>query len=309
MEEDFLDVTEGSKKIGIILTLFIIVIIVLGYFFIYKNFRFDLRTIEVELGDTLSDNVEDYLKGKVQNPHAYKLNLSDVKVDEPGTYTYTVTYNKIKKKGKIKISDTTPPEFTTRDITIEKGAEDFYLGSFLETCEDVSKPCLVTLKNDKDEKYLNEIGTHKLDIVISDLYGNKVDARVNLTVVEAGSIVDEKAKDLEYASNSKDLDSIEEKMYISLEVALAPKSEDANTEISNISKIDLEKYVSTNYEGYKLAGSEIIEVYNKHSYIIGYIIELKITNGTEKIVYVDRSKVQSTEVTPSSEETEEEKEE
>lgn len=294
MDEDFLDVTESSKKIGIILILIILTILIAGYFLVFKKFYFSLKTVEVELGSSVSENVEDYLNQKGASLKDYELDISKVNVNEVGEYTYTVTYNKTTKKGKVKVVDTTPPEFTVQELVIESG-EDYYLGDFLASCEDLSKPCLVNLKNEKDESKFSIVGTHSIDIVVTDIYGNAGYSSVSLKVVEEGSYVDPKALDLEYYSNSKELDPFDGIVYEKLEKGLATDSEEAKDMMNIVGTVDLEAYVKANYPDYTLKSSEIIELYNKSSYIIGYSIMLTINNGKDSVVYVDKTKVPTTE--------------
>ena len=152
MDQDFLDVTENSKKTGFIFVLFVIIIGVLGYFVVFKQVYFSVKNVKLELGEELSENINDYLSKKVIDTSDYKIDISKVKPDEIGEYSYSITYNKIVKKGKVKVVDTVAPTFTLKEMIIEKGSTDYFLGDFLETCEDASKPCLVTLKNEKDEE-------------------------------------------------------------------------------------------------------------------------------------------------------------
>jgi len=152
MDVDFLDVTQSSKKTGIILILIILSILFFGYFFVYQKVHFGVKNIKLELGEKLSLNVKDYLKKDVVNTDGYKLDISDIKVDEVGKYTYTVTYNKITRKGKVEIVDSTVPVYTLQELDIEEGSTSYYLGDLLATCEDLSKPCLVEFKNDKDSE-------------------------------------------------------------------------------------------------------------------------------------------------------------
>ena len=291
MDEDFLDVKENSKKV---LGFFIIVIIAIvggGYFLVFRKFYFSLKTVHLELGESLSTDIKDYVNQEIDNVRDWKIDLSKVNESEVGTYTYTVTYNKTTRKGKVKVSDTTPPVFTLQELVLEEGSEEFFLGDFLATCEDYSKPCLVSLKNSKDEEKFGLLGEHSIDLVIADLYGNKSSAEGKLKVLEKGSYVDSKSLDLEYASNSRGTDDFKGKRFISFEKALRPDSGEVGAEINKISLIDLNQYVKTNYEGYRLVESEIIELYNKHGYVIGYSVELKISGEKEKIVYVDKEKV------------------
>lgn len=303
MDQDFLDVTENSKKTGFIFVLFVIIIGVLGYFVVFKQVYFSVKNVKLELGEELSENINDYLSKKVIDTSDYKIDISKVKPDEIGEYSYSITYNKIVKKGKVKVVDTVAPTFTLKEMIIEKGSTDYFLGDFLETCEDASKPCLVTLKNEKDEEKFGIIGTHSIEIEIKDLYGNKTSASANLKVVEEGAYVDERTLDLEYNSNSKNIENFTGLIYLKLEKAIPPNGDQAGASLSEVSTVDLEEYVHRNYEGYDLVGSEIIELYNKSSYIIGYSIELKISNGKEKTIYVDKSKIPNN--TSSKEEQEE----
>lgn len=301
MDEDFLDVTQKSKNSGIIFVLVVVAIAVLGYFFVFKKVYFSAKTVKVELGSTLETDVQKYLSKEVKNKEDYKLNLSSVNTNEVGEYSYTITYNKTSKKGKIKVVDTTPPEFSLGTMTIEEGNEEYYLGDVLTTCNELSKPCLVSAKKKSDEEKLKTAGTYNIDITVEDIYGNKKDAVANIVVVPKGQYVDPRTKDLEYASNSQKTDKFNGTIYEKLETAISPSEESARDKLSEISTIDLEEYVNTNYPGYKLTSSEIVELYNKSSFIIGYAIELKISNGTEKTVYVDKAKV-STSSEPSNEE-------
>lgn len=291
MDEDFLDVTQKSNSSGIIFLFIVVVIAVLGYFLVFKKVYFSAKTVKVELGSTLETDVQKYLSKEVKNKEDYKLNLSSVNTNEVGEYSYTITYNKTSKKGKIKVVDTTPPEFTLETMTIEEGNEDYYLGDVLSSCIELSKPCLVSLKKKSDEEKLKTAGTYNIDITVEDIYGNKKDAVATIVVVPEGQYVDPRTQDLEYASNSQKTNTFDGTIYEKLETAISPSDESARDKLSDISTIDLESYVNANYPGYKLTSSEIIELYNKSSYIIGYAIELKISNGTEKTVYVDKAKV------------------
>jgi len=66
----------------------------------------------------------------------------------------------------------------------------------------------------------------------------------------------------------------------------------AEEEIGKVSETDLDAYVKANHKGYEIKSSEIIELYNKSSFIIGYSILLNIEkDGKEKEVYVNPEKV------------------
>jgi len=286
MDEDFLDVTQSSKKVVVVFILVIFIIGVLGYFFVFKKFYFSLKTVKHELGTTLSENVEDYLGQSVKDSSLYKLDISNVNKDEVGEYTYTVTYKKSKKKGKVVVRDTTPPEFTLNEMVIEEGTVDYYLGDFLESCDDLSTPCLVELKDSKDESQFGIVGNHSIDILVKDLYGNKKSATGSLKVVSKGTYVDPKSQDLEYVKNSLEIENFKGEIYEKLEKAINKDSDAARDKMSEISTIDLEEYVKSKYEGSSIKTSEIIELYNKYDYVIGYSIRLTLDDG--RTVYVTK---------------------
>lgn len=291
MDEDFKDVTANSKKMVVIFVLIVVALLVGGYFFVFKPIYFSVKTVEIELGDEAPTEVEKYLGSYGGKLSEYKLDISSVDVNAVGEYTYTVTGKNMTKRGKIKVVDTEAPEFTLQDMTIEEGNEDYFLGSFLATCEDKSKPCLVNLKNAKDESKFKTPGNYTIEIEVSDVYGNKKSAKANLIVVEKGKYTDPKTMDLEYASNSKGTEKFDGIVFKKLDKAIPSDTDAARDEMNNISTVDLDGYVSENYPGYRLISSSIIELYNKSNYVIGFAIELAITNGKEMTIYVDSTKV------------------
>lgn len=296
MDADFMDVTEkGNKKIAVILILIIIGILVFGYFFVYQKNHFALKNITLEIGDTLSTDINYFLKKSVVDTAGYKLDTSKVNNNEIGEYTYTITYSGKTSTGKVKVVDTKPPVFTTKELSVEVGDEDFFLGDFLTSCEDLSKPCIVTLKNEKDEEKFSKVGVYDIKIVVEDVYKNKSEATVKLNVVEKGTLIDERTTDLEYVSASIELDDFVDQYYEKLDKAIPASSEEARDKMSNLSAIDLENYVTENYEGYTLKGATIIELYNKSDYVIGYAIKITISNGTERTVYVYNKTTESSE--------------
>ncbi len=295
MDVDFLDVNESSnKKIAFVLILLIISIIFFGYFFVYQKYHFSLKTVELEVMSTLSSDVNDYLKKRVVDTAGYNLDTSEVNPNEIGEYKYKITYNNRTKTGKIKIVDTTPPVYEIQSLKKAKDDEDFFLGDFLTKCEDFSKPCLVTLKNDKDEVKLSTVGTHNLTIVISDLYNNKSETNVSLEVLE--SLTDPRTTDLEYASSSIEIEDFNGEYYEKLDTAINPLSEEADLKSSELTAIDLEAYVKEKYPDYTLKNSEFIEIYNKSSFIIGYVIRITLDNGEEKQVFITEKINTSTDI-------------
>lgn len=288
MDEDFLDVTENSHKTGISFFLIVVAIAVCGYFFVFRNYHFALKMVEVELGSEVPTDVQYYIKRKTKTED-FKLDVSKVNPQEVGEYTYTVKSGNITKKGKIKVVDTTAPTFTTKDVTVEVGQVDFFLGDFLESCEDYSAPCLVTFKNAKDEDKLNVVGDYSIEIIVADTRGNKAPAVANLKVVEKGSLVDENSKDLEYASNSLNIDNFNGTVFKKLDKAVLSGSDEESDLLAEVSSVDLDKYVRDNYDGTAIKDTTIIMLYNKSGYTIGFSIQVALNDG--RIVYVEPNRV------------------
>lgn len=289
MDEDFLDVTKSSNKvIAFILVTLILGLFAFGYFFVYQRHSMILLTVKHELGTELSSDVNDYLKNKVENTKEYKLNTDKVDIQTVGTYEYSITHNNKKKKGIIEIVDTTAPTFEVKsEFQVEIGNEDFYLGDVLSKCEDESTVCVVSYKNDEDEKKLEKIGTYKIKIIVSDVYKNSKETETTIKVVEKGKAENPEQKDLTYASASADLPGFKDEFYIKLTKAIKKDSEDEDTLKSEIDSDTIDEFVKTNYKDNTIKSCEIVEAYNKSNYIIGLIVKIELNNG--KIIYMTKS--------------------
>ena len=171
-----------------------------------QSFIFKQQWLELEIGSHLSTSPSTYISKKTIDLKKVKLDLSKVNNKKVGTYKYYATYHGKRHEGEIKVVDTKPPKFTTQQLDVEVGDNSFYLGDFLKTCRDYSKPCLVSYKNPNDERKVNKIGTYNIKIVVSDVYNNKKDASVILNVVEEGTL-EEKSTDYDFESTKKDTDS------------------------------------------------------------------------------------------------------
>lgn len=293
MDEDFIDVTEKPNRLPVIIFILIIVFLILfGYFFVYKKFNFTPKTITHEEGEPLSKNVADYLKYKPVNTSGYNLDTSDVDINEIGEYRYKITYNNKTKKGTIKIVDTTPPKVTTKDLTVEVGDKNFYVGNFVAECKEKNTPCITSFKNERDKDKINRVGTYNISIVVSDIYDNKTTTKVKLNVVDKGTL-DVAKEDFKYDHASVTDLKFDGEYYLKLDTAINSESEDAENNMTNIASKDWLDYASNYYPSYTLKNTEIIELYNKYDYIIGYAVRLTLDNGNEKKVLVEGSNTSS----------------
>lgn len=290
MDQDFLDVNKSGNKIVAAVIIFIILaLIAFGYFFVYSKYKFTLKTIKHEIGTPLSSDVNDYLRKKIVDTSGYKLDISKVNIDEIGEYEYKVKYNKIYKKGKIKVIDTTPPKFSIKEkVELEVEDDNFYMSDMLTSCIDVSMPCFVSLKNASDENKLNTPGDYKIDIVIEDLYKNKAYATVAIKVYEKGTLVREEEKDLLLASSSTELPGFNDEYYAKFDRAIMDDSDTIEDLIAEITIDSVETYTKTNYPEYKITNTEIVKMYNKSNYVIGLVVKITINNGSDKIIYMKK---------------------
>lgn len=290
MDEDFLDVNKSNNKVVTLVMIFIVLaLLAFGYFFIYSKYKFTLKTVKHEIGTPLSVDVNDYLRKKVVDTSGYKLDTSHVNTNEIGEYEYKIKYNRIYKKGIIKVVDTTPPVFEIKDkVELEAGDENFYLSDMLTSCTDISMPCFVSFKNEEDENKLNIPGEYKFDIVVGDLYNNKASTTVSVKVYEKGTLIREEEKDLLFSTSSSELPGFIDEYYLKFDKAISDSSSELEDITANIAIDTIEDYVKTTYPGYRLTGTEIVKMFNKSNYVIGLVVKLTINNGSDKIVYIKK---------------------
>ncbi len=93
-----------------------------------KSNEIKLKDIELEINKTLSVDVKDYLEN-IENIDSevlkeLKLDTSMIKTTEPGTYTYTVSYNKKKYNGTLVVKEKKLPdvELTINNLSLTVGS-------------------------------------------------------------------------------------------------------------------------------------------------------------------------------------------
>lgn len=175
----------GSKLLIIFLLIILIAAVGFGvYYFLTlaKNSAttsITLKEVKLELGSTLSNNIEDYAVLNGYNKNDCSLNLGTVNINKVSTYKYTVTCGKIVEEGTIIVDDTTKPEVITNDLTLLPNAT-VKADDFIESCADASKCSYEFLKDITDIK--STIGEHEVEIVVSDEYNNKTTVKAKLTI-------------------------------------------------------------------------------------------------------------------------------
>lgn len=288
MEEVYIEETSPKTVFkSILIILFILGVIVGEYYYFHKNNILRLERVVVELGEELPNDIEVYVKNKISNINDYELNLLAVpidengKVDEVGKYKFKVTYGSQKKTGTIQVKDTTPPSVEVKSLTIGVD-EGFELDDFIESCIDASNTCKVTLKNASDKKLFKTEGTHTLELRITDRYGNATNKKVTFNVSNTESLKGTKENDFEIFKVSPEYEDFDGTITLKYDKCVSEDTLDEQSEYS--AYLDL---VSTDYSELReksVYNQEILTIYNKYGYIIGFTVRLTFDDGTIEYV-------------------------
>ena len=275
---------ESNPKHVFINCLIILFVIGLGigiFLYIQQTNTFKLKNININLGDKLSENIEDYIDGNIENISDYKLYLDNVDVTKVGKYTYKVKYNKHTEEGVIEvIDDKKPVVIPSEDIVIGIN-EELNLNMLIAKCEDDSLPCRVALKKDSDLNKLKKEGTYEIDLIVSDAAGNKTNITVEVTASSTETMSSLQINDLNYYTNSENDDSIEHTLFVKLDKGISEETHEYEGIIRDISVMEFSEFVSEDKEIYDV---KLITVYNKYSYVIGFQVLATFTDGTTELL-------------------------
>lgn len=291
MDQDFY--IEETSPFKIFITIFVFIIIVVGGIYYYYDYRKEnivkLKNITVELGMPLSEDINTYIESA--NPEKYKLDLSNISIDENGNtkstgeYSYKIIKNSEVKKGKLFVKDTTSPIVEIKEITVGVN-EEFNPSEFISKCEDLSLPCSVKYKNGHSSKVNSAEGTYNIDIIVSDNEGNSVNKTAVLHVNGKDTLANTKASDLIFDHLSEEDKTWNNAYTLKLDKAISEESLKYDELIENIStkEYNFEKEVSN---------KKILIVYNKYNYVIGFSIKVTFSDST--ILYVTNENSDQTE--------------
>lgn len=188
LEEDEKSKKKGNKNILIII-LIVVLIAAIGfgvYYFLNmtKNMNKNSmipKEIKLELGSTLSKNIDDYVTITGYNKNECSIlvdnvDINNVSLNKVGTYKYVVTCKKENVEGIIIVDDTEKPFVVTNDLTVSPNAtinpEDFIID-----CIDASK-CNYKLSTDIN----STLGLQEVNLTVTDEYNNATTTTVNLNV-------------------------------------------------------------------------------------------------------------------------------
>lgn len=278
-------------------TIIILVIVVTICFIVFlmlkERYTLNLKRIEVEVGDKVSDDLSFYIKNKILDSDDYKLYLDDIPHTDNvyttvGKYTYKVKYKNITKKGVLVVKDDEAPSVKIQELTIGVD-EDYEVDWFLTSCEDYSKPCLVTYENEKDEFLHSKAGKYTFDIVISDNVGNEVEKRVTLNVKKGYSLQDTKISDKNIKGISSDYGDWHKEMFETFSKGITEENLGVHEDyhyLYDLTESDLILYLPYDYIDNEIREHELLYVYNSYDYVIGVAIRVKLDNG--KYLYLTK---------------------
>lgn len=288
MDDIYIEETNGKTIFRTLLVIFFLIgLLIGGYIYFHNKNILKLNKVTIELGEKVPTDVEKYVKNKITNINDYELNTSAVNVNEDGNtdtvgeYTYIVKYGNQEKKGKIIVKDTIAPTVTVKSLTVGVN-EEFLLDDFIETCEDLSLPCKAEFKNKKDEKLLSEVGNHEIALKISDKYGNSTEKQVNLIVSNSSTLLNDKETDFVVSKTDPSYDDYDGTITLKYDKAVSEEYLDTLEEYDAYLEL-----ASTDYSevlGEDVSEQEILTLYNKYDYIIGFAVRLTTTDG--RIIYV-----------------------
>ena len=276
-----------STKI-IIFTVFLALICgAIVIFFSMNNFNVK-KTITYEVGDVISLDVKDYITNKTFSAKEYKLDIDAVAYDNEnrlttvGEYTFRVTMKDTIKEGKIIVKDTKAPTVNTLDLTIGT-TDDYKIDDFISSCNDYSLPCTYIMESNVDTK---KAGVYDVKIKVSDSQNNSTTVTTKLTVKEGFSLKEDKVKDLEPKYLEPSYDDWNKKYVVKYSGGLDPDDEENirwkyyEEFIEDKNNDNLSKYLDENNKGKTIKSSEVIAVYNKYHYIIGFACRATLSDGT-----------------------------
>lgn len=139
-----------------------------------KSNEIKLKDIELEINEPLSVNVKDYLENvdniDSETLKALKLDTSMVKISEPGTYTYTITYKKKKYNGTLVVKEKELPnvDLTVNNLTLTIGSplstdKQIYIK---ETLTDEMKEAIIV---DLTKVDTTKVGSYEYTVIYNNI--------------------------------------------------------------------------------------------------------------------------------------------
>ena len=286
MEDEIIyEESKLSSKQKALILFGILLLVAGGIIFLYSKNNFGVKkNITLEVGESISTNVRDYITNKPLNDKDYKLSLDNIPYDSNyklttiGEYTYRVTFKDTIKEGKIIVKDTKAPVVTTMDLTIGVN-DEFTADDFIAICDDFSLPCVNSFDGNIDT---SKTGVFDVTIKTQDQEGNVATNKATLTIKDNYSLKDAKSKDLKPKYLEPSYDDWNNQYVVKFSGGLDPDDVDNYRwqYYYDFLDSDYSDYLDENHKGKTIKSSEIMAVYNQYHYIVGFACRATLSDGT-----------------------------
>ena len=153
-----------------------------------KSEPLSAKEVTIELGSEIPTDITVYMSRSL-NATEYKLITNKIDNNKVGEYKFDVVYNGNTYTGTAKVTDTTAPVLTTKDVTT-KSATDVVAGDFVDNCTDLSG-CTIEFGGSFDASTFTDNGTYSVTITAKDEYENKTEVSANL-IIDADAVITSK---------------------------------------------------------------------------------------------------------------------
>ena len=137
-------------------------------------------------------------------------------------------------------------------------------------------------KNASDEKVQKKAGIYEFKIVATDQAGNKIEKNVRLIVKKGYSYEESKSKDLTVSYVDTDYKDWDNEWMVKLNKGVHEEHLDHVDEYEDLMDLasdDMSVYLPIEKNMYRIEEQEIIYIYNKYDYVIGFAMRVKLSNG------------------------------
>lgn len=261
------------KNYSFIILIFFIILLIGGGIYFYLSRTRNVaensvltKKVEINIGDKLSLNLNDY--GEFRNIKATNciLNTKDVNPNKLGTYTYTIKCGINEYKGNISVVDKKAPEVITK-LLFKLPAENLDVSEFILECNDPSECSYELLNFDELKENLKTEGIYTAVIEVKDKNNNK-------TNIKSSVIVSNNTPDIILDCSYKALDLKDyEGKYISNDVIIINQNYATSKIINN-------KYILKNKDDFNKLKKQVTE--NN---------ELTIENITGKPIFTENKRM------------------
>ena len=250
-----------------------------------------LNEVIYELGSTLDDNIESYIKN-YEEVVGSTIDLSGIPqdlekhLDTIGEYDYKVVFEEEEFIGKVIVKDTTPPVVVVKTAYVPQGKKIITPELFIRSISDISNQYVSEITN------LNEINTNiqgekKVNLLVKDTSGNETKIESKLVVLDLNYSEIYKMQDLNVSYNDQNDLNWENTITEKFESALTTDSEIYKSALNKINTYNWQNKINTLYPNATINAQEVLTLYNQGDLVVGLTKRVNLTyNSTTKDYYL-----------------------